>query len=52
MKEKNEKVCGNCKWCKWYEDYAEEGFACHNKDSEFYMDFTMYDDSCDDWEEN
>ena len=48
-------VCGNCKYNKrdfskpQNEGYAE--FCCGNADSEYYAVPTMYDDTCDEWEE-
>ena len=48
-------VCGNCKYNKrdfskpQNSGYAE--FCCGNEDSENYGVPTMYDDTCDDYEE-
>lgn len=43
-----DKCCGTCRyhrkneWEEWY---------CHNPESDYYTDYTAYDDSCYDWEE-
>ena len=50
MKEIRE-VCGTCKYNKHFEDEKEEGFVCDNPDSEYFMEWSLYDDSCDEWEE-
>ena len=43
-----ERCCGTCKW-HWYEN-VDEGFVCTNIDSEYCADWTVYADSCEDWE--
>ena len=43
------KCCGTCKW-HFYKS-TNEDFACINKESEYYTDFTNYNDTCPDWEE-
>ena len=44
-------ICGECKYNKrdFSNGYAE--FCCGNEDSDNYGVPTMYDDSCDDFEE-
>ena len=48
-------VCGECKYNE--RDFSKpqnsdyEEFCCGNKDSDNYGLLTMYDDSCDDFEE-
>lgn len=41
--------CGTCKWHRY--DGYEDDFYCVNGYSEYYTDFTGYEDSCDEWEE-
>lgn len=42
-------VCGNCKYNKY--STTEKEFYCSNTNSGNYGVPTMYDDSCDDFEE-
>lgn len=48
-------VCGNCKYNTQYffdtDPDRKSEFCCGNEDSENYGVPTMYDDTCDDWEE-
>ena len=46
-REQNE-VCGTCK----YHCHAnlDNDWVCENEDSEYYADWTEYNDSCEDWE--
>ena len=40
-------VCGTCKWnCR-----SDGEYCCGNDESENYGVPTLYDDSCEDWEE-
>lgn len=41
-------VCGNCKHHRADKDLI---WYCTNPDSEFYMDYTEYDDTCEEMEE-
>lgn len=42
-------VCGNCAFNRYNEDV--KGFVCNNQDSENYACETLFDDSCEDYEE-
>ena len=42
-------ICGECKYSKF--SAAENEFCCCNTDSDNYGSPTMYDDSCEDFEE-
>ena len=42
-------ICGECKYSKF--SAAENEFCCSNTDSDNYGSPTMYDDSCEDFEE-
>lgn len=42
-------ICGECKYNKY--STTEKKFYCSNTDSDNYGIATMYDDSCDDFEE-
>ena len=42
-------ICGECKYNKY--STTEKEFYCSNTDSDNYGIQTMYDDSCDDFEE-
>lgn len=44
-----DKVCGTCKYHQ-YEDITD-GWVCVNDESEYLADWTMFDDSCEEWEE-
>lgn len=43
------KCCGTCGWHKYDDDVD---FICSNEESEGYGEYTMYEDSCDCWEES
>lgn len=40
--------CGTCKWHIY--ETENDDWACINKESEYYTDFTGYSDVCDEWE--
>lgn len=43
-------ICGECKHHKSDKqdgDFAYIGWYCDNEDSDYYTDYTEYDDSCD-----
>lgn len=40
-------VCGTCK----YHETDGCDFICNNPESDYYSDWTEYDDTCDEWEE-
>ena len=42
-------ICGECKHNK--RDYGNGDFVCGNVDSDYYGVPTMYDDTCNDFEE-
>lgn len=42
-----EKCCGTC---KWHNNERTVGWVCANKDSEYYADWTGYEDCCEEWE--
>lgn len=48
----NEECCGNCKYHVPANPYYEEdgGFICDNQLSDYYCDYTGFDDSCIDFE--
>lgn len=41
--------CGMCKWHQ-YDEYSNDWF-CANGESEYFADFTGYDDCCEEFEE-
>ncbi len=45
----DDKCCGTCK----YHGFGKlsDGFSCVNEQSEYFSDFTEYNDSCEEWEE-
>lgn len=50
------KCCGTCKYHRKDETFAEfircqEDWICCNDKSEYYADWTEYEDVCDDWED-
>ncbi len=47
MEEKNN-VCGTCKYHE-HED-IDNGWVCVNDKSEYFADFTEYNDTCEEWE--
>lgn len=47
--ERTEPCCGNCK-NHIYDDDAQD-WVCDCEDSEFYSDYTGYNDKCEEWEE-
>ena len=48
-KYKSRKRCGTCKYHQ-HEDITD-GWICVNDESEHLADWTMFDDTCEDWEE-
>ena len=47
-KDNEQEMCGKCKWHRMDPD---DDWYCGNWDSDFYMDYTDYDDGCVDYEE-
>ena len=43
----NDKCCGTC---KYYHEYIGGAWLCVNDQSEYCVEWTEYDDSCDEWE--
>jgi len=44
----DERICGTCRWhCKYRN---ADNWVCVNRESDYYTDFTDYEDSCEDWE--
>lgn len=41
-------VCGTCKYHHY--DGTSEGFTCTNPDSDYFADWTEWNDCCSDWE--
>ena len=41
--------CGTCKWHK--KDNDGDGWICTNPNSEYYVEWTEYNDNCEEWEE-
>lgn len=45
-------ICGNCKYNKrTFDGHCNVEFGCGNEKSDYYSIPTVYDDTCDDWEE-
>lgn len=44
-------MCGECKWHRLYEFDKYGQWACGNKDSDYYTDYTEYTDTCDCFEQ-
>ena len=45
-----EECCGTCNYHKNYTG-TDDGWVCVNPDSDYYTDWTEYNDRCDEWEE-
>jgi hypothetical protein len=45
----DDKCCGTCKYHGF--EKLSDGFSCVNEQSEYFADFTEYNDSCEEWEE-
>lgn len=43
-------ICGKCKWCKKSTGHFETWF-CDQKDSDYYIDYTDYADTCEQFEQ-
>ena len=43
-----DEICGTCK----YHEYEEvsQGWVCTNDQSEYFADWTDYEDKCEEWE--
>lgn len=48
--EMKRKICGTCKWCRQEVPFGE--YICTNEESDCYSCECMYDDHCEDYEEN
>lgn len=48
MRDDEREICGKCAWHRMDPD---DDWYCGNCDSDFYMDYTDYDDACVDYEE-
>ncbi len=48
MEENRERCCGTCKWHQ-YEDNGDD-LVCANTGSEYWSDYTGYEDGCEEWE--
>ena len=46
----DDKCCGTCKYHGF--ENLSDGFSCVNEQSEYFEDFTEYNDSCEEWEES
>jgi len=46
--ERTEPCCGNCKY--HYFDKEDQDWVCDCTESEFYTDYTGYEDKCEEWE--
>lgn len=45
-------VCGTCKYNqRTYDGHCNAEFCCGNENSDYYSVPTLFDDTCDDWEE-
>lgn len=43
-------VCGTCKYHKQDRESNDGEFVCYCPESEFYLDWTGYNVTCDEWE--
>lgn len=41
--------CGTCKWHR--HENTSQGWVCMNSESDYCADWTEYNDSCNEWEE-
>ncbi|WP_251315848.1 hypothetical protein [Flintibacter muris] len=48
MEENRERCCGTCKWHQ-YDDSGDD-LVCANSGSEYWTDYTDYEDGCEEWE--
>ena len=48
MSENEKRCCGTCKWHQ-YDDSGDD-FVCANTGSEYWTDYTDYEDGCEEWE--
>ncbi len=48
MEENRERCCGTCKWHQ-YDDSGDD-LVCANSGSEYWADYTDYEDGCEEWE--
>lgn len=48
MEENMERCCGTCKWHQ-YDDSGDD-LVCANTGSEYWTDYTDYEDVCEEWE--
>lgn len=43
-------ICGECKY-HMQDDYHKNDWICTNHDSPYVLEYTAYDDWCDEWEQ-
>lgn len=50
---KCENFCGTecCGTCRFHKPFEQDRFICNCMQSQYYMDETLYDDYCEDWED-
>lgn len=49
MTNTDNEVCGTCHYHKRDGDFPDD-WICVNEDSDYVGDYTLYDDTCEEWE--